>query len=93
MRFRFIATEKATFPVRMLCRTLQVSRAGFYAWQRRAPAARTKADAELGRQVATIHAQSRRCYGSPRIRAELVEILAVNAPRFLSDSRMKCATP
>lgn len=41
MRFRFIATEKATFPVRMLCRTLQVSRAGFYAWQGRAPAARS----------------------------------------------------
>ena len=33
MRFAFIATEKAAFPVRVLCRTLQVSRAGFYAWQ------------------------------------------------------------
>ena len=71
MRFRFIATEKATFPVRMLCRTLQVSRAGFYAWQGRAPAARTQADAQLGVHVATIHAESRRCYGSPRIHAEL----------------------
>ena len=30
MRFRFIAAEKAEFPVRLLCRTLQVSRAGFY---------------------------------------------------------------
>jgi len=27
-----IAAEKATFPVRLLCRTLQVSRAGFYGW-------------------------------------------------------------
>ncbi len=29
MRFAFIAAEKAAFPVRLLCRTLQVSRAGF----------------------------------------------------------------
>ena len=33
MRFAFIAAEKAALPVRLLCRTLQVSRAGFYAWQ------------------------------------------------------------
>lgn len=73
MRFRFIATEKATFPVRLLCRTLQVSRAGFYAWQGRAPAARTRADERLGLEIAAIHAESRRCYGSPRIHAELIE--------------------
>ena len=71
MRFRFIATEKAEFPVRVLCRTLQVSRAGFYAWQRRTPAVRTSADERLGLEIAAIHAESRRCYGSPRIHAEL----------------------
>ena len=38
MRFAFIAAEKAAVPVRLLCRTLQVSRAGFYAWQARPPA-------------------------------------------------------
>src|SRR5215470_13362081 len=71
VRFRFIATEKAEFPVRLLCRTLQVSRAGFYAWQRRKPAVRTGADERLGLEIAAIHGQSRRCYGSPRIHAEL----------------------
>jgi len=40
VRFAFIAEEKAAFPVRLLCRTLQVSRAGFYAWQGRPPAPR-----------------------------------------------------
>ena len=73
MRFRFIAAEKAAFPVRMLCRVLQVSRAGFYAWQRRKPAARTHADERLGLEIAAIHAESRRRYGSPRIHAELTE--------------------
>lgn len=59
MRFAFIATEKAVFSVRLLCRTLQVSRAGFYAWQGRPPARREQADERLGVEIAAIHAESR----------------------------------
>jgi len=73
VRFAFIATEKAAFPVRLLCRTLQVSRAGFYAWQARPPAPRVQADERLGLEIAVIHAESRQRYGSPRIHAELVD--------------------
>jgi len=72
VRFAFIAAEKARFPVRLLCRTLQVSRAGFYAWHTRPPAARAQADARLGLEIAAIHAESRQRYGCPRIHAELV---------------------
>jgi transposase InsO family protein len=71
VRFAFIAAEKAAFPVGLLCRTLGVSRAGFYAWQGRPPAARSRADERLGLDVAAIHAESRQRYGSPRIHAEL----------------------
>jgi putative transposase len=71
VKFAFIAVEKATFPVGLLCRTLGVSRAGFYAWQGRPPAARSVADDRLGLEVAAIHAESRQRYGSPRIHAEL----------------------
>jgi putative transposase len=71
VRFAFIATEKAAFPIRLLCRTLQVSRAGYYAWHGRSPAPRARADARLALEIAAIHAESRRCYGSPRIHAEL----------------------
>ena len=73
MRFAFIAAEKAAFPVRLLCRTLQVSRAGFYAWQARPPAPRVRADDRLGLEIAAIHAESRQRYGSPRIHAELTD--------------------
>ena len=48
VRFAFIAAEKAAFPVRVLCRMLEVSRAGFYAWQARPPAPRAQADERLG---------------------------------------------
>lgn len=70
MRFAFIAAEKAAFTVRLLCRTLQVSRAG-YAWQARPPALRTQADARLGLEVAAIHAESRQRYGRQRGHTEL----------------------
>ena len=73
MRFAFIAAEKAGFSVRLLCRTLQVSRAGFYAWQARPVAPRAQADERLGLEIAAIHAESRQRYGSPRIHAELVD--------------------
>jgi len=71
VRFAFIAAEKAAFPVTVLCRTLQVSRAGFYASQGRPPAARARADARLGVEIVAIHQETRQCYGSPRVHAEL----------------------
>ena len=71
MRFAFIAVEKASFPVRLLCRVLEVSRAGFYAWQDRAPSPHAQADERLGLEIAAIHAESRQRYGSPRVHAEL----------------------
>jgi transposase InsO family protein len=71
VKFAFIAAEKAAFPVTVLCRVLGVSRAGFYAAQQRPVAPRVAADARLTLQIAAIHRASRRCYGSPRIQAEL----------------------
>jgi transposase InsO family protein len=71
VRFAFIAAEKASFPVRVVCRVLNVSRAGFYAWQARAPSGHAQADARLGVEIAAIYAESRQRYGSPRVHAEL----------------------
>jgi putative transposase len=71
VKFAFIAAEKASFPVQVLCRTLGVSRAGFYAAQTRPTAARGGEDVRLGVEIAAIHDESRQRYGSPRIHAEL----------------------
>ena len=73
MKFAFIAVEKARFPIRVLCTTLGVSRAGFYAWQARAPSAHAQTDERLGLEIAAIHGESRQRYGSPRVHAELVD--------------------
>src|SRR5262249_58243822 len=73
VRFGFIAAEKAAFPVQLLCRRRQVSRAGFYAWQARPPAPRAREDERLGLEIAAIHGESRQRDGSPRIDAELAD--------------------
>src|SRR4029077_9772923 len=67
VKFAFIQTEKAAVPVTVLCRVLGVSRAGFYAAQRRPVPPRVTEDARLAVQIAAIHRASRRCYGSPRV--------------------------
>ena len=71
MRFGFIQTEKATYPVRLLCRTLAVSCAGFYAWCRRGLSLRAQEDAALKVEIRAAHAASGKRYGSPRIHADL----------------------
>ncbi|GAC1437209.1 MAG: hypothetical protein NVSMB51_10450 [Solirubrobacteraceae bacterium] len=54
-----------------MCRMLEVSRSGFHAWQRRPPSDGALNDAWLLEQIKEIHAENRRVYGAPRIRAEL----------------------
>ena len=67
MRFRFIAAEKAHYPVALLCRCLRVSRSGFYAWASRGPSERVRQDARLTAQLRLAHADSRQTYGRPRL--------------------------
>ena len=80
-RFRFIAAEKAQHSVARLCRVLQVSRSGFYAWLGRQPSARARADAALAEQIQTIHRESRGTYGVPRVHAELAAAHGVRCGR------------
>jgi putative transposase len=71
VRFGFIETEKACYPVTLLCRVLDVSRSGFYAWRKRAASPRAVEDQRLTLEVSAIYTESRRRYGSPRVHMEL----------------------
>jgi putative transposase len=71
VRFDFIAAEKASYPVRLLCRCLGVTRSGFYASRRREPSLRSRADVLLMRRLRLIHALHRRLYGRPRLQQAL----------------------
>jgi transposase InsO family protein len=54
-----------------MCRQLQVSRSGFYAWRHHRPSKRFLQDQALSVEVAAVHQRSRRRYGSPRVHAVL----------------------
>lgn len=57
-----------------LCRMLEVSRSGFYAWkqrQGREPSARARRRQELAEKIRAVHQESRQTYGSPRVYQEL----------------------
>jgi putative transposase len=72
VKFAFIAAEKALAPIAVLCKVLGVSRSGFYAWEERAPSARSLDDEKLSVQITAIYKANDGRYGSPRVHAELV---------------------
>ena len=55
-----------------MCRVLEVSRSGFYAWRARDASAADVRRAELTAEAKAIHAEVKARYGRPRIHAELV---------------------
>ena len=73
MRFAFIDAERASFPVTLLCRVLQVTRTGFYAWLKRPESKHRKRDLQLAVKIKAYHKASRGTYGSPRIYDDLKE--------------------
>ena len=71
MRYACIQEHIGVWRVRVMCRAFDVSPAGFYAWQRRPPSARTTRDGVLRFEVVTLHRKSRARYGSRPIVREL----------------------
>jgi len=72
MTFRFIQTHKDHWPVRLMCETLEVSTAGYYAWLQRPLSAQEQRSDALLVHIQGIHAEVKRRYGSPRIHKELL---------------------
>lgn len=66
MRFSFIA-EKAVLGIARLCRALEVSRAGFYAWRGRPQSDHDVRDEGLKVHIHEVHQRGRTYYGSPRV--------------------------
>jgi putative transposase len=71
--FAWIEERRDEWPIAVLCRVLEVSRSGYYAWLSRKPSAAEVRREELTAEVEEIHAQVKGRYGSPRIHAELVD--------------------
>jgi transposase InsO family protein len=55
-----------------MCRVLEVSRSGYYAWRGRAPSVTAQRQVELTERIRQVHAASRQVYGAPRVHRELL---------------------
>lgn len=63
--------EKAHYPIKVLCRTLKVSRSGYYAWSTRPESQHAQEDRRLSVHIRAAFETGRRYYGSPRVLREL----------------------
>jgi putative transposase len=73
LRCAVIARHRGEFPVRLMCRVLAVSHAGFYAYLKRPESWRAVVDELLMAHIRIAFAESGETYGAPRVLEELRE--------------------
>nr|WP_245885159.1 IS3 family transposase [Defluviimonas denitrificans] len=73
MSFAFIEAEKASFPIHRMCRVLEVSQSGFFAWRDRPACQRQRQDMVHLAHIRTVFALSNGTYGSPRMHRDLID--------------------
>ena len=73
MKFAWIGTEKASYPLTKLCRWLGVTRSGFYAWRERPESTHAREDRRLRVLIQASFEESEHRYGSPRVHRDLFE--------------------
>jgi putative transposase len=71
VRFQFIENHRDELPVTRMCKALNVSTSGFYAWCSRPVSAREMANRELVKKIEAVYYDSYETYGSPRVYHEL----------------------
>ncbi len=71
MKFAAIVAQCLELNVSWMCRRLEVSRSGFYAWLKRKPSRRALEDRRLSAKVVSSFRANRGVYGSPRLVDEL----------------------
>lgn len=71
MKYAAIQAHRGEFELSLMCRVLEVSRSGFYAWQKRRTSERVRGGERLRVHIRAIHRKSQQTYGSPRVHVEL----------------------
>jgi len=67
VKYAYIASQRTDYPIGFMCRVLEVSTSGFFAWQARERAPQSDKDAPLRESIIQVHEESRRRYGRRRL--------------------------
>lgn len=73
MRYAYIESLRAEFPIAKMCRWLKVSRSGYYKWRAREPSFQAIYREQLRRAVVQTFADLKARYGAPRLTLELLD--------------------
>ena len=93
MKFACMARQRGTWPTRVMCALLEVSRSGFYEWLGRAPSSRSLERCTAEQQIRQSFELSDRTYGSPRVWHDLRRLAAVRKePGCTADARCTAAS-
>ena len=88
--------QHGEFSISGLCRTLEVSRSGYYEWLSRPPRAHTAVDQQVRAKVQHYFAQGRGTYGTRRIKyllaQEGLQVSRRRIGRILSQAGLRCKT-
>jgi transposase InsO family protein len=76
-----VKANQATYPVSVMCRLLEVSKAGFYTWRDRPLSSHARRDVELRALIHQIYEGSHQTYGARRVHAELREAYGIHVGR------------
>jgi len=71
MRYQFIREHQEEFSIQRMCRILEVTRSGYYAWKPEQSSPREMQNRVLVEQIQAEYKISRKTYGSPRVHISL----------------------
>ena len=73
MRYQFIDAHKKTWPIRLMCKVMDVSSSGYYEWRRRPESAQELSNRKLDEEIGKVYGEHKQRYGVPRVTEELKE--------------------
>ena len=73
MNFHLVEENRDQFSVTHMCKTLGISKSGYYAWKSRPVSQREQENQVLALHIKAIHRETDQTYGTPRITEELNE--------------------
>jgi transposase InsO family protein len=73
VRYAWIDGQRDSYPLKLLCRVLQVSRSGYYAWRQREPSQSVQRRQQIGQAAQQSHRDSHGTYGYRRVHRDLVD--------------------